>query len=182
MARRTRRLAFLALVMCLAAPAARADVKQVNLVRVQAQTRISCPAPAIWRDITDVRKLVRWMPEWNQPSNRRAPFLTMGSALDFVDEWNNRGRSVVTFVGSSENRDTREIRFANEPTHGDYLCRMRISTTPAPQGTLVQLTEEYTDESGPADVKATAQKMQVSLERSLAALKALPRDCRPERM
>jgi hypothetical protein len=50
------------------------------------------------------------------------------------------------------------------------------------QETLVQVTEEYTDESAPADVRATAQKMQASLDRSLAALKALPRDCRPERM
>jgi hypothetical protein len=182
MARRTRTLAFLALVVCLAAPAARAEMKPIMLVRVQAQTRISCPAPAIWRDITDGRKLARWMPDWNQPSNRRVQVLTMGSALDFVDEWNNRGRSVVTFLGSSESRDTREIRFANEPAHGDYLCRLKISTTRIQQGTMVQLTEEYTDESGPADAKATAQKMQASLERSLAALKALPRDCRPERM
>jgi hypothetical protein len=182
MARWTRTLAFFALLVFLAAPAARAAMKPIMLVRVQAQTRISCPAPAIWRDITDGRRLARWVSVWNQPGNRRVSSLTVGSMLDFVDEWSNRGRSVVTFLGSGESRDTREIRFANEPARGDYLCRMKISTTPAQQGTMVQLTEEYTDESGPADVKATAQKMQASLERSLAALKAMPRDCRPERM
>jgi uncharacterized protein YndB with AHSA1/START domain len=182
MARRIPMLAFPILLVCLATPAARAEVKQIMLARLQAQTRISAPAPAVWREITDGRKLARWMPEWNQPSNKRVQVITMGTVLDFVDEWNNRGRSVVTFVGSSESRDSHEIRFANEPTHGQFMCRTRITTTRIPQGTLVVLTEEYTDESAPGDVKATAQKMQTSLEQSLAALRKAVGNPRSERL
>jgi hypothetical protein len=106
----------------------------------------------------------------------------MGAVLDFVDEWNNRGRSVVTFSGSSEVRGSSEIRFANEPTHGDYMCRTKIILTTIPQGTMVDLTEEYTDESAPGDFNATALKVQASLERSLAALKKAVGKLRPDRL
>lgn len=108
--------------------------------------------------------------------------MTIGSVLDFVDEWNNRGRSVVTFAGLSENPHSHEIRFTNEPTRGDYMCRTRITLTEDRHGTTVQLTEEYTDESTASDVNATARTMQSSLDRALAALKGLPRDCRAMRM
>src|SRR5436853_4648311 len=126
------------LFLCLAASFARAEVKQSTVVRVHAQTTISCPASAIMRDISDGGRLGRWVSVWNQPRNRGVHVTSVGSALDFVDEWNNRGRSVVTFSGSLS-RNQSEIRFANEPTHGQYMCRTKVTLTSTAKGTLVEL-------------------------------------------
>src|SRR5205085_3251934 len=91
MIRRTLALAFPILFLGLAPPFARAEVKQTTMVRVHAQTMISCPASAIRREISDGSHLGRWMSEWNQPRNRGVHVTSVGTVLDFVDQWNNRG-------------------------------------------------------------------------------------------
>ena len=65
----------------------------------------------------------------------------------------------------------RELRVAHEPTKGDYMCQAKIVLERSGPGTRVHLWEQYTDESSPADMQATAQKMETELASTLAALK-----------
>jgi hypothetical protein len=146
---------------------ARAEVKQVMTARIRSQISIQAPAAPIWLYATQGRNFAAWMPEWNQPRNAKINLVKVGDWLDSVDEWNNKGRSVVTFADRN-----REIRIANDPLNGSFMCQTRLRLDPGPEGTIAQLTEQYTDESQPADFSATALKMQAAMDRALAALKA----------
>ena len=49
------------------------------------------------------------------------------------------------------------------PTKGDYMCQAKFILEPDGAGTRVTYWEQYTDESLPTDVQATAQKMEAEI-------------------
>ncbi len=90
----------------------------------------------------------------------------VGDVLDYADAWGNGGRSVVTFLAKDK-----ELRVAHEPQRGDYICQAKFILEPTTKGTVIHFWDQYTDESKPEDLQATAQKMESEIAAMLAALK-----------
>ena len=153
-------------LLVVAASTARAEHSQVPVVRVHAQTEIAAPAAAVWIWMTEGRNLVTWCPQWKAAANAKANITKVGDVLDYTDEWGNGGRSVVTYLVKA-----RELRVAHEPAKGDYMCQAKFVLEAVGPGTRVHLWDQYTDESSPTDMKATAEKMESELAATLAALK-----------
>lgn len=167
MKRRTLFPALSALVLCLALPSpGRAELKQIVTARLHSQIHIDASAPAIWNYATRGRNFDEWMPMWNQPRNARINLVAVGNWLRFVDDWNNKGRSVVTYLSRNK-----EVRLANDPEDGSFMCQVKLTLDLDGVGTIVHLYEQYTDESAPSEFNTTAQKVQASMDRSLKSLK-----------
>ena len=103
---------------------------------------------------------------WKSAKNAAVNLARVGDVLDYTDQWGNGGRSVVTYLVGNK-----EIRVAHEPSNGSYMCQSKLILEPRGKTTLVHYWEQYTDESKPADLQATAAKTQSDMERTLADLK-----------
>lgn len=156
------------LVLCLVAfvPAARAAQKQIPVMRIEVEQEMAASPATVWTHLTTGRNLVTWCPVWKGAKNVTVHIAKVGDVLDYSDPWGHSGRSVVTFVASGK-----ELRVAHEPSDGSYMCQSRFTLTPKGAGTLVKYVEQYTDESSPADMAATAGKMDAGLRGELAPLK-----------
>ncbi len=163
----TQRFVLVALALLLAAPAATAAPQEIPTVRLSAETQIAAPPSAVWAKLTTGKSLVTWCPMWKSEANADVQLTRVGDSLEFTDDWGNGGRSVVTFLAKDK-----ELRIAHEPTDGSYMCRATVVLEPKDGGTLVRYVEAYTDESKPADRKATADQMDASMGETLKALKA----------
>ena len=152
--------------LAVVATTASAEHKQVPVMRVHAEVEVMAPPAVVWSHLTGGKNLVTWCPQWKSPKNAAVNLTRVGDVLDYTDEWGNGGRSIVTYMV----RD-RELRVAHEPTKGDYMCQGKFMLTPTASGTVVHLWDQYTDESSPADMAATAGKMETELAQTLAALK-----------
>lgn len=167
MMRRLGLLAFPVALLLVAPPnAVRAAYKQIPVVRHTVETEIAAPAAAVWMQLTQGKNLVTWCPVWQSALNAKVSLGRVGDTLDFTDQWGNGGRSIVTYLARGK-----ELRVAHEPNDGSYLCQAKIVLTPKGNATRVQYVEAYTDESAPADLEATANKLQASMGTMLAALK-----------
>ena len=152
---------------CLAlAGASRAEMKQITTVRLHSQIHVDAAAQAIWLFATRGSNFEEWMPMWNRPRDARINLVKVGDWLQFVDEWNNKGRSVVTYISRNK-----EVRLANDPEDGSFMCQIKLSLDSDAQGTNVHLYEQHTDENTAAELNATAQKVQASMDRELHSLK-----------
>jgi uncharacterized protein YndB with AHSA1/START domain len=148
------------------ASAAAAEHSQVPVMRFHAQTDIAAPAASVWAHLTSGKNLVTWCPEWKSPKNAAVNLTKVGDTLDYTDDWGGGGRSVVTYIVKD-----RELRVAHEPNKGDYMCQAKLILTPTAGGTKVDYWEQYTDESAPADMQATAAKMEAEMAATLATVK-----------
>ncbi len=163
------RACFAALMLLSLAGAARGEIRQLQAVRLHAETHVAAAPAAVWQVLTTGRNFATWCPQWKAPANARVSLTRVGDVVSFTDAWNNSGRSVVTYLVPN-----RELRVAHEPNDGSYLCRARVTLTPSNGGTLVHFWDEYTDENpNAADRDATARKEQAALGEQLAALKKL---------
>ena len=160
--------ATLAALACLAALVSSALAKhaQVPVVRLHSQAEIAAPPAAVWAHLTSGKSLVTWCPVWKNGKNAAVNLTRVGDVLDYSDEWGNGGRSVVTYLVRGK-----ELRVAHEPDKGDYMCQAKIVLTPTAGGTRVDYWEQYTDESAPKDMEATAAKMETEMTGMLAAVK-----------
>ena len=166
---RTRMAALLAMslgVISLAGTG-RAEMKQVPTVRLHAEALVNAPPAAIWAQMTHGKNLITWCPMWKNAKNAAVHLMKVGDVLDYSDAWGNGGRSVVTYIAGSK-----EIRVAHEPSSGSYMCQSKLVLEPKGVATLVHYWEQYTDESKPEDLQATATKMQAEMDKTLADLKA----------
>ncbi len=154
------------LTLIAASVASSAEMKQVPTVRLHAQAVVNAPAATIWAHMTRGKNLITWCPMWKSAKNAAVNLAKIGDVLDYSDQWGNGGRSVVTYLVGNK-----EIRVAHEPTSGSYMCQSRLVLEPQGKGTLVHYWEQYTDESGPTALQATATKMQSEMDRTLADLK-----------
>ena len=159
----------LPILLLLATPprAARADYKQVPVVRHTLQAEIAAPPAVVWARLTQGKNLVTWCPVWKSPRNAKVALARVGDTLDYTDEWGNGGRSVVTYLVREK-----ELRVAHEPNDGSYLCQAKVVLTPKGNATVVRYVESYTDESAAPDLDATAKKMEAEMSATLAALKS----------
>jgi len=165
-----RRVLFpgLCALLCCAAftGAARAEMKQIQTARLHSQLHVDAAAAPIWAYATRGSNFEEWMPLWNRPRNARINLVKVGDWLQFIDEWNNKGRSVVTYIERNK-----ELRLANDPEDGSFMCQVKLTLDPDAQGTMVHLYEQYTDESPSGEFNATARKVQAGMDRSLRSLK-----------
>ena len=166
-------LAMAAVTALVFTTAARAAHTQVPVTRVHAEAEVMAKPGVVWAHLTTGRNLVTWCPQWKSPKNASVFLTRVGDALDYTDEWGHGGRSVVTYLKRNE-----ELRVAHEPANGDYMCQAKLILTPTERGTKVAMWDQYTDESSPADMAATATKMDKELAETLAALK---HDCETHR-
>jgi len=140
--------------------------KQVPVVRHTVETDIAASPEAVWAAMTTGRNLVTWCPEWKNLSNAKSSLTRVGDVLDFTDAWGNGGRSVVTFLSRNK-----EIRVQHEPTNGSYICQAKLLIAPTKTGSHVTYVEQYSDESPPTDLQATAGKVDTEMTATLAALR-----------
>ncbi len=143
-----------------------AEHTQVPVIRLHATGVIAAPPATVWTQITSGKNLVTWCPVWKSAKNAAVSIARVGDTLDYTDEWGNGGRSVVTYLVRNK-----ELRVAHEPNKGDYMCQAKIVLTPTASGTKVDYWEQYTDESAPAAMQATAAKMETEMASSMAAVK-----------
>jgi hypothetical protein len=143
-----------------------AEMKQIPVVSLHTETDVAAPPAAVWAFMTSGKNLVTWCPQWKSDKNAARTLSQVGDVLDYTDDWGNNGRSIVTYLVKAK-----ELRVAHEPNDGSYLCQAKLVLTPTEQGTRVHYWEQYTDESEPKDLKATADKVSSEMEATLAALR-----------
>jgi len=158
-------LAFVLLAVALC-PSAHADPQIVPMVRIETAVDVAAPASEVWSYMTTGKNLVTWCSYWKNETNSDIQLDEVGDVLEFLDSWDNGGRSVVTYLDPR-----REIRVAHEPTNGSYLCQARFRLEPIADGTRVTYVEHYTDESPPKERAATAKTMRAEMLGSLDELK-----------
>ena len=157
----------LAAGMMLAAGAAAADHRQITMMSVHSEAQIAASPAAVWTYITTGKNFATWCPNWKAARNARIEITKAGDLLDYMDEWGNGGRSVVTYAVRN-----RELRVAHEPNKGDYVCQAKFLLTPASGGTRLEFWDQYTDENPDSTARdATVGKMQSASDQSLAAIK-----------
>jgi hypothetical protein len=147
------------------APACSAPA-QVPTVRLEARQEVAAAPAAIWQWATTGHNLITWCPRWKSANNARVNLTRVGDVLDYTDEWGHGGRSIVTYYAAG-----RELRVAHEPDDGSYLCQARLLLEPRGSSTVVRYIEQYTDSSKPADLAATAGKVEADMKSTLLALK-----------
>jgi uncharacterized protein YndB with AHSA1/START domain len=167
MTKRYLTLALAVAVLCVVSSHAVADMSEIAMVKLKADTQVKASPEQVWKQMTTGKSLVTWCPYWKSEKNSSVMISKVGDVLDFQDDWGNGGRSIITFVEKNK-----EIRIAHEPMDGSYVCHSTLMLEPAGEGTHVTYIEQYTDESGMDDKKATSAKMQAAMKEALAALKA----------
>jgi hypothetical protein len=143
-----------------------ADTKQVPMVTIHSETTITAPPSVVWTYITTGKNFATWCPNWRAAKNAKINITRTGDVLDFIDEWGNGGRSIVTYCVMN-----RELRVAHEPMKGDYICHGRFLLTPGGGATTLGFWDSYTDSSDAKNLSATMDKMQSAADKSLAAIK-----------
>jgi len=154
-----------ALSLLFAVAPALAETSEGTLVRITVAEEMPAPPAAVWKALTTGTSLVTWCPVWKDPENAKVKLARVGDTLEFLDEWGNGGRSIVTFL-----EPERELRVAHEPTTGEYLCQARLLLDAKGTGSIVTYVEQYSDDSNDADRIATAGKTEAAMKSTLAAL------------
>lgn len=139
---------------------------EVLMVRLTDEVEINAAPSDVWMQMTSGGSLISWCPYWRSEANVKVSIENVGDVLEFQDEWGNTGRTVITFVEKAK-----ELRMAHEPADGSYICHARLILTAVGGKTAVSYIEQYTDESKPADAKATAEKMGEQMKATLQTLK-----------
>jgi hypothetical protein len=143
-----------------------ADFKQVPVVRLEAQVEITAPPAQIWTWMIQGKHLAEWGGIWKAPANSGADLASVGQVLDFTDEYGNSGRSLVTFAAKDQ-----ELRIVLEPDNASYFCQVKFLLSPTRAGSQVRYLDQYTDESSPKDLQATADKALQEMQKTLQDLK-----------
>ena len=143
-----------------------AETKQIPVMYLHQQIEVAATPAAVWAYMTHGKSMVAMCPVWKSARNASVNLTKVGDVLDYTDEWGNNGRSVVTTMVKDK-----ELRIAHDPNKGDYMCQAKYVLTPSAKGTVVHYYEQYTDESSPKDMEATAGKMAAEMTQTLAALK-----------
>jgi hypothetical protein len=73
------------------------SVSKQALMTFEGTVRIAAPAATVWKAVTDADKAVSWCPLWKNAESAEA-LTQLGASVDFLDQWENPGRSVVVYV------------------------------------------------------------------------------------
>lgn len=143
------------------------QVSKMALMTFDGNVRIAASADKVWHELTDADKAMSWCPLWKNAEHAES-LTKLGASIDFLDEWENPGRSVVIYVDPGK-----ELRLAHVPNDGSYVCQLKVVLTPDGDATNVHATEQYSDAlDAPVD-KDTAAQMQTEMGKYLKELKNL---------
>lgn len=143
-----------------------AEVQQVPVVRLETSLTIDASPTQVWSYMIS-GKNVGWCPYWGTEANEgHRDLAQVGDVLEYVDGWGGGGRSIVTYIDPGK-----ELRIAHEPNDGSYVCQSKLILSPVGSGTTVRYVEQYTDESDAPTMSATAEKMRVTMESTLATIR-----------
>jgi hypothetical protein len=155
-----------ALALGFTAVTAGADMKKVAMVRMETETLVAASPAVVWEYMVTGKNFVTWCPVWKSDANQKVHIKKIGDVLEFMDEWGNGGRSVVTFI-----EPLKELRVAHEPGDGSYVCQSKLLLSEAGGKTKVVFVEQYTDERSDEEIAATAKDVEGRLAGTLQALK-----------
>jgi uncharacterized protein YndB with AHSA1/START domain len=144
-----------------------AKMSKMALMTCEAQIEIKATPAQVWKALTDADKVQSWCPLWKAAAQVK-PLTSVGQTIAFKDDWGNVGKSVVIFVDAGK-----ELRVAHVPDNGSYLCQTRFVIAPGAQGTVVHVTEQYSDAMDVPTDADTATQTQKSMEDTLASLKKI---------
>ena len=126
-------------------------------------------APAqVWAALTEINKMKAWYPGWKNVAATAKPINSVGQMLDYVDEWNNAGKTVVIYLAQNQ-----ELRLAHTPNDGSYVCQLKFKLEPKGAATLVTAVDQYSDGLDVPTDKDTALIAKNGMMKYLAALKAV---------
>lgn len=143
-----------------------AGIQQIPVVRLSVSAEIAADPGQVWDYMTTGKNLVNWCPYWKTPENAAIKLSSVGDVLEFKDDWGNGGRSIVTFINAPV-----ELRISHDPNDGSYMCQSRLTLSATGKGTEIRYIEQYTDESTPEDLKATAASMETAMRETLETLR-----------
>lgn len=153
----------------LAGTAAAQDVavSKMAFMTFKGNVTIQASPAAVWSVLTSAEKAHSWCPVW-KAGKMAKPLTTVGTTIDYADEYGNTGKSVVLYVDPEK-----ELRVANVPNNGSFVCQTSVQLTPQGNGTLLQVTEQYSDAmDAPVDTD-TAAKTKTEMDGYLKSLKNL---------
>jgi uncharacterized protein YndB with AHSA1/START domain len=140
--------------------------EDLTMIRIEVKMEIAAPPAKVWTHLTTGQNLVTWCPVWTSSRNAAITLTKVGDVLDFTDSYGNGGKSVVTYLEKGK-----ELRVVHEPADGSYVCQAKILLEGAGAGSRLTYVEQYSDESGPSDRKATLAKTEAEMIATLNSLK-----------
>lgn len=143
-------------------------VAKMALMTFTGSVEIKAAPAQVWAALTEINKMKAWYPGWKNVAATAKPISSVGQTLDYVDEWNNAGKTVVIYLAQNQ-----ELRLAHTPNDGSYVCQLKFKLEPKGAATLVTAVDQYSDALDVPVDKDTALLAKNGMMKYLAALKAV---------
>lgn len=143
-------------------------VSKMALLTFTGSAEVKAAPAQVWTALTEIDKMKAWYPGWKNVAATARPLAAVGQMLDYVDEWNNAGKTVVLFLAKNQ-----ELRIAHVPNDGSYVCQLKFKLEPKGVSTLVTVVDQYSDALDVPTDKDTALLAKNGMMKYLAALKAV---------
>ena len=140
-------------------------VSKLALMTFQGGIEIKAAPSSVWAALTEPDKVQQWCPYW-KTGKITQPLSMVGQTVTYTDNWGSVGKSVVIFA----NKNT-ELRLANVPDDGSYVCQTRYILQAKGPNTLVTVTEQYSDKLDVPTDRDTAVQVKQEIEKYLPILK-----------
>lgn len=140
-------------------------VSKMALMTFTGTMEVKAPPAQVWAALTDGAKIQSWYPGWKGATGVKS-LTTVGASIAYKDEWGNPGKSVVLYAAKDK-----ELRLANVPDDGSYVCQVKFKLEAKRTGTMVTVTDQYSDNLDVPLDKDTAAIAKASMMKYLAALK-----------
>jgi uncharacterized protein YndB with AHSA1/START domain len=140
---------------------------KMALVTLQGEMEIDASQSKVWSALTDAETAQSWCPYW-QESRSSEPMNAVGQSMAYKDSWGNGGKSVVIYA-----EEAKELRIAHVPNDGSYVCQVKFTLEGNGSGTMVSVTEQYSDNLDVPLERDTAKLVSHEIERYMTALKVL---------
>lgn len=167
-----RYLSLILLLLCasLSTPALSQSVavSKMALMTFTGSIEIKAAPAQVWAALTEIDKMKAWYPGWKNAVATTKPLAAVGQMLDYVDEWNNAGKTVVLFFAKNQ-----ELRLAHTPNDGSYVCQLKFKLEVKGASTVVTAVDQYSDGLDVPVDKDTALIAKNGMMKYLAALKAV---------
>ncbi len=143
-------------------------VSKMAMMTFTGSVEIKAAPAQVWAALTEIDKMKAWYPGWKNVATTAKPISAVGQALDYFDEWNNAGKTVVLHFAKNQ-----ELRFAHVPNDGSYVCQLKLKLEAKGAATLVTVVDQYSDALDVPTDKDTALIAKNGMIKYLAALKAV---------
>ncbi len=143
-------------------------ISKMALMTFTGSTEVKAAPAQVWAALTEIDKMKAWYPGWKNVAAMTKPLTAVGQMLDYNDEWNNAGKTVVIYLAKNQ-----ELRLAHVPNDGSYVCQLKFKLEPKGASTLVTAVDQYSDALDVPTDKDTALIAKNGMMKYLAALKAV---------